>query len=589
MTDRAAAVSDPGVERNGRGARRALIGQPGSPGTGVGRLLVVASAEPAIRTPVMAAIDPTVERRRLLAAMDLAADQLEALARGTAATVGGEVGAIFEAQALFARDPGLLEPALAAVDAGAGAAEAIEAAAAAQADTLAAVDDAYFRERAVDVRDVGRRVAAIIDGRPTPVLWRADGTPAIVIAEDLDPSLVATLRRELVAGIGLQGGAATGHAAIVARALGIPLVLGLGRALDGVATDVEALVDGSTGRLIVHPTAEDVVAPTAAESTSAVFSSPTPTGLATVGVSANVGSVLEATAAARAGADGIGLVRTELLFLARSRPPSVGEQRATYARILEAVGGRPVVFRTLDIGGDKPAAFMAREAEANPALGVRGVRLGLRQPALLDDQLTALLEAAAGGELQVMVPMVATVEELDEVRHRFERLRASLVEAGRPTPATLRLGAMIEIPSAAIMADRLAESADFLSIGTNDLIQYLLAADRTNPALADLASVLQPAALRMIDIVVRAARAHDRHVAVCGEAAADPRAIPLLIGLGVHELSVAPSSIEAVRRAAADVDATAARALVDEVLQARSLAEVDALVDADRGTRARGT
>jgi phosphocarrier protein FPr len=295
-----------------------------------------------------------------------------------------------------------------------------------------------------------------------------------------------------------------------------------------------------------------------------------------VTISANVSSPREAEAATAAGADGIGLVRTELLFLGRHTPPSVAEQRAVYSRIRAAMAGRPIVFRTLDVGGDKPAAWQ-HETEANPALGVRGLRLGLHRPELLDDQLTALVEAAAGEELRVMLPMVSTREEVDRARGRLDAILDRLESAGHARPTGVHLGVMIEVPSAAIMADALAEAVDFFSIGTNDLVQYTLAADRTNPALADLATAYQPAILRLVDSVVRAAAARGRHVAVCGEAAADPMLVPVLIGLGVDELSVTPSSIAAVRARAGDVSGERARELAVRALAASTADEVRAI------------
>ena len=485
---------------------------------------------------------------------------------------------------MFARDPGIVGPAFTLVATGVGAGEAILQATSEQADVLAAVNDDYFRERAADVRDVGRRVAAILSGEERPDLWHPDGTPAVLVAADLDPSAVATLRPELVAGIALAGGTPTGHAAIVARALGIPLVLGLGASLTGVAVDVAGAagaVDGSQGRLFIEPSAEDLTeleAVVAAVSAGSVSSRSVDAAPAGVSVVANVASPLEAEAALRAGAEGIGLVRTELLFLGRSTPPSVGEQRATYARILEVMDDRPVVFRTLDVGGDKPAEWQSATGEANPALGVRGLRLGLRRPDLLDDQFAALLEAAAGRELRVMLPMVSTREEVEAARTRLEVVRARLVGEGTAVAESVQLGVMIEVPSAAIMADALAEAADFFSIGTNDLVQYVLAADRTNPELADLASALQPAVLRLIDVVVRAAHRRGRHVAVCGEAAADPAVIPFLVGLGVTELSVGPGSVVAVRSLVGGLDLAWCRGLAAKALAAVSLAEVSGLV-----------
>ena len=449
-----------------------------------------------------------------------------------------------------------------------------------QAERLASVDDEYFRERAADVRDMGRRVAGLIRGESQPELWNRDGHPAILVARDLDPSAVATLRRELVGGIALAGGAPTGHAAIVARALGIPLVLGLGAAIDGLAAGLDGAVDGSQGRLLIVPDDDELAILSASLGPAAAIAS-TPERLSQaraphVAVTANVGSALEAEAAAAAGADGIGLVRTELLFLGRHAPPTTGEQLAAYRRIRAALPGKPIVFRTLDVGGDKPAAWQP-DTEANPALGVRGIRLGLRRKDLLDDQLAALLEAAAGEELRVMLPMVSTLEELDQARAHVDGVLASLTASGRAAPASIRLGVMIEVPSAAVIADALAERAEFFSIGTNDLVQYTLAADRTNPELADLAVPHQPAILRLIDTVARAAQARGRHVAVCGEAAADPSLVPLLVGLGVEELSVAAGSIAAIRSLVAGLDREECRRLATRALAATTVAQVRAI------------
>jgi phosphoenolpyruvate-protein phosphotransferase len=576
-----------------------LHGRGGSPGIGVGRALVVRAAtgvspidgngtgDPFADAPR----DAEAESIRLRAALSQAAAALDGLAKQTAEQAGPDVGVIFEAQALFAADPGIVDPALHLVADGVPADDAILRSTNAQADKLAAVDDAYFSERAADVRDVGRRVASILRGERPPDLWHADGSPAIVIADDLDPSAVATLRHGLVRGIGLAGGAPTGHAAIVARALGIPLVLGLGAALAGVRSSAHLAVDGEAGRLFVEPSADDLAALAQVQDGSSVSLLPAAgpadneTGGAihsTHGVSivANVGSALEAEAAARSGADGIGLVRTELLFLGRSTPPTMAEQRSTYARILDVMGDRPVVFRTLDVGGDKPASWQMGSAESNPALGVRGIRLGLRRAELLDGQLEALLRAATGRDLRVMLPMVATREELDAARERLDAVRAR-VSAEGAAPRSVELGVMIEVPSAALLADALAPAADFFSIGTNDLVQYTLAVDRTNAELADLATPLQPSVLRLIDIVIRAARAHGRHVAVCGEAAADPRCIALLVGLGVDELSVAPGSIATVRARVADLVPAAAVDLARRALEAPTAAAVGALLDGD--------
>jgi phosphoenolpyruvate-protein kinase (PTS system EI component) len=308
-----------------------------------------------------------------------------------------------------------------------------------------------------------------------------------------------------------------------------------------------------------------------------------------VAIEANVGSVREAERASAAGADGIGLVRTELLFLGRAVAPGLAEQRATYRRIADAMAGRPVIFRTLDIGGDKPAAYatagssaaddasVAGPPEANPALGVRGLRLGLARPDLLETQLRALLESRPDDPLRILLPMVATLDEVRRARTAIGRAAEAARADGAAIASDVRVGIMIEVPAAAIVADVLAPEVDFFSIGTNDLVQYTLAADRTNAALGELASPLQPAVLRLVAGVVRAARAHGRPVAVCGEAAADRLAGPLLVGLGVTELSVAPQSIGPVRDRLAALEIAACRDAAETALAAATMAEVRAI------------
>jgi phosphocarrier protein FPr len=566
-------------------ARATLVGRPGSPGIGVGRLLwvdtepAVGPSSPAHGTRVAAtARNAAAERARLESALEAAAAELTALAAEATKRAGEDVGAIFDAQALFASDPGIVEPAIAAIDEGATAEEAIDRVTAAQADALASVDDEYFRERAADLRDVGRRVVDLLAGRTRPPLHRPDGAPAILASDDLDPSVMVAVRPELVTGIALAGGAPTGHAAIVARAFGIPLVLGLGAGVGDGLDGVEVAVDGSGGRVIIEPDDADL-----ASLVPIVVSGAAPTNgthRGPVDVAANVGSVREAEAAAAAGADGIGLVRTELLFLGRSVPPGLDEQRSLYRRIAAAMPGRRVVFRTLDIGGDKPAPYLPSEPEMNPALGVRGIRLSLARPELFETQLRALLEATPDEPLWILLPMVAALEEVEAAREAVERAAAVSRAAGAPVAEDVRLGVMIEIPSAAVMADAFAAAVDFFSIGTNDLVQYTLAADRTSAPLAELATPLQPAVLRLIRAVADAARGKAVPVSVCGEAAADPLAAGLLVGLGVDELSVAPSSLARVLELVDGLEVARCREAAAAACAARSVAEVRVIAEA---------
>src|SRR5919202_941561 len=568
-------------------AQHIIQGRAGSSGAGLGRLVRVAATDvsPAASTVgTPARVEPADRQREqewLREALDQAAQQLARLAEDTRARAGVDTAAIFEAQALFVKDPALVEQALAAIaEEGLGAAEAIAVAAAAQADILAGVEDDYFRARAADVRDVGKRVVGILDGRPRPALHTSAGDPAVLAADDLDASLVAELRPELVAGVALAGGAPTGHAAIVARALGIPLALGLGAALLSVPEGEEIIVDGTRGRLLIAPDPTERLAVATDGPTHAAARLDLPPLTLPVVIEGNAGSVREVEQAAAAGAYGIGLLRTELLFLGRTVPPGLDEQRALYRRIRAAMPEGPVVFPTLDVGGDKPAGYRPAAPEANPALGVRGVRLGLRQPDLLEVQLRALLESAPDRPLHVMFPMVAKLEEVREARAALERAALASQSAGLRVSREVHVGIMIEVPAAALMADALAPAVDFFRIWANDLVEYTMAADRTSAELADLATAFQPAALRLVGGVCRAARAHGRPVAVCGEAAASPLLAPLLVGLGVTHLSVAAHSVRDVRKALATLDVDACRAAGDAALSAHTSAEVQRIPEA---------
>jgi len=444
--------------------------------------------------------------------------------------------------------------------------------------SLGALEDDYFRARAADIRDVGKRVATILQGRARPAPHAAAGEPVVVAADDLDASLVAELRPELVAGVALAGGAPTGHAAIVARALGIPLALGLGEALLGIPEGEEVIVDGTLGRVLIAPDASERVAMASNGRTHIAPGGELPPLALPVVIEGNAGSAREVEQAAAAGARSIGLLRTELLFVGRTVAPGLDEQRALYRRIRAAMPHGPVVFRTLDVGGDKPAGYRPALAEANPALGVRGVRLGLRHPELLEVQLRALLKATPELPLHVMFPMVATLDEVRAARAALEQAAEASRSAGLGVVEEVHLGIMVEVPAAALMADALAPAVDFFSLGTNDLIQYSMAADRTSADLADLGTAFEPAVLRLVGLVCRAAREHARPVAVCGEAAADPLVAPLLVGLGVSHLSVGAGSLRQVHQALAPLSLEVCRAAADAALQARTGAEVRAIV-----------
>ena len=449
---------------------------------------------------------------------------------------------ILEAQALMLEDPALLEGARELVIQGTAADVAVAETMAPFAAMLRASPDPVFQARAADVDDVvGQVRRALLGLSDAPAM---PSQPSIVVARDLAPSQTAGLD----------------------RALGLPAVVGIPGLVDAVADGQALLLDGDEGTLLVDPPA-DAVRDLAGPATLAVDAEPALTRDGRrVEVGSNAANLEDAQRAAAAGADGIGLLRSEFLFLGSDQLPTEDEQVAMLEAVTAAMGTRPVILRTLDVGADKPLPALPQPSEANPALGVRGLRLQLlRRPDLLADQLRAALRVAAKHPLRLMFPMVSTV---DEVR----QAKAILAEAVKDVNAAavngprLQVGIMIEVPAAAIGADVLAREVDFFSLGTNDLTQYLFAADRTNPELGPLADSLHPALLRMIDQVVRAARQHRRWVGVCGEMASDLWAVPLLVGLGVNELSVHPPMVARIKAtirqlSAADCAKVAAAAL----------------------------
>ncbi|WP_213875318.1 phosphoenolpyruvate--protein phosphotransferase [Pseudomonas sp. dw_358] len=449
-------------------------------------------------------------------------------------------------------------------------------AAARQQESLA---DALLAERAADMRDIGRRVLAQLCGHentPEPQ------EPYILVMDEVGPSDVARLDPTRVAGILTARGGATAHSAIVARALGIPAVVGAGDAVLLLAAGTALLIDGGRGRLDVAPSPEDLKRALSdrdlreqrlqAAAARRMESAVTLDGHA-VEVCANIGESAGVAAAVEQGAEGVGLLRTELIFMAHSQAPDEAVQEAEYRKVLDGLGGRPLVVRTLDVGGDKPLPYWPIAKEENPFLGVRGIRLTLQRPDVMEGQLRALLRAADNRPLRIMFPMIGSVEEWRQARDMTERLRLEI------PVADLQLGIMIEIPSAALLAPVLAREVDFFSVGTNDLTQYTLAIDRGHPTLSAQADGLHPAVLQLIDITVRAAHAHGKWVGVCGELAGDPAAVPLLVGLGVDELSVSARSIAEVKAEIRDLTLTQAQALAQTALGLGTAKEVRALTE----------
>jgi phosphoenolpyruvate-protein phosphotransferase/dihydroxyacetone kinase phosphotransfer subunit len=542
-----------------------LRGIPASAGIAIGPARRLRPQEPPVEDGPGGT--PVEERARLEAARAAVRDELEDVRAAVTARGGAAEADIFTAHAMLLDDAAIVEPALRRIDDGAPAGRAWRAATREAAAAFRALDDAYMRERAVDVEDVASRVLARLAGVPSGVALEA---PGIVVADELTPRDAAGLDPSDAWAIATARGGATSHAAILARALGIPAAVGLGRPLLAIEEDTPLIVDGEAGVVEVDPDASAIAeherrrAAAEADRRALLALAAEPGSLRDgrrVEVFANVGNPAEARAALDQGAEGVGLLRTEFLFLDRAAPPSEEEQVEVLGEIAGALNGRPVVVRTLDTGADKPLPFLRQDPEANPFLGRRGIRLSLSTPELLRTQLRAILRVAADHPLKVMFPMVATLEELRASRALLEEARADL-----GSRAELEVGVMVEVPALALQAAAFAPEVDFFSIGTNDLAQYVMAADRGNAALADLLSGSQAPVLALVAAVTAAAEAHGRWVGVCGELAGDPPAAVLLAGLGVRELSMAGSRIPAVKAALREVDWAAAESAARDAL-----------------------
>ncbi|OJF13239.1 phosphoenolpyruvate--protein phosphotransferase [Couchioplanes caeruleus] len=559
----------------GHAAAGVTAGRPASAGVGIGPARHADDAVPDM--PEVASRGPDEEWHRIEDAMAAVRRDLHRLRASTARDAGEHHAAIFDAHLLLLDDADLLADVRSRIADGSPAPQAWHAATERVATGIEAVPDPYLRARAIDVRAVGRQMIRMLVGVPGATKVE-DG---VLIAADLAPGDAAELDPR-VAGVLLAFGSPAAHGAILARTRGIPMVTGVGPAVLDVAPGTQVALDGATGEVVVAP--DDAVLASfrrrAGEQASrraraaACATAPAVTrDGTTVAVGANVGSVADARAAVARGADLVGLIRTEFLFLGRDTAPDTGEQEAAYREIAEAFGGRRITVRTLDVGGDKPLPYVAAAGEDNPFLGVRGIRHSLAHPALLADQLLAIALVARAAPVSVMFPMVSTVAELVHARRM---LTEAIARAGGDEGG-LRVGLMMEVPAAALKAAAFAPYADFFSVGTNDLTQYALAAERGNAAVAALADGLDPGVLRLIDAVCRGAGGRVA-VSVCGELAGDEAAVPLLLGYGVRELSVAPRAVpvvkEAVRAAGLDhATKLAARALqLEDAAAVRDLA-----------------
>jgi phosphocarrier protein FPr len=536
---------------------------PVSPGVAFGPAVWLARATPAVPEDEVA--DVSREIQRLRKALVEAAREIEAAL--------GE-GGILAAHLALLRDPAIVDRAFEFIERQRrNAAFAWQGAIEAAAAVFQGLEDPYLRAREVDVRDVGGVVLRVLLGSPSALL--PEGPPAVLVASDLAPSEAARLDATRVLGVVDRRGGPTSHAAILLRAAGIPAVAGAA-ALVPQTGGARVGLDGATGEVWVEP---DPATASEIERRGEAFRASRRASAGRGGrvrlacgreieLWANVSGLGDARAAREAGAFGIGLLRTEMLFLDRLQAPTEEEQADMLANIFAVFAGSPVVVRTLDAGGDKALPYLDLEAEANPYLGVRGVRLSLARPALFEAQLRAILVAARGHDVRIMVPMIAMAAEVEAARAALDRAHGALDAQGKPHLWPVPVGIMVEVPAAALTAEGLARHCDFFSIGTNDLTQYALAAERGHPKLHALADPAHPAVLRLVRAVVEAGRAAARPVSVCGEAAADPIAAGLLVGLGVDKLSMGAAALGTAHDALSRASLTTLSQAAEEALVA---------------------
>ena len=567
----AASVAGPARDANSP-SDRALKGVVASRGLGVGTAFQFAHATIEVLEVGTGVAHESAEFDRALTTVRTALERSVSSSSGAAREVA-------EAHLGLIEDPELVAGARNLINQGKSAGYAWRAVLRNSMEQLRALKDPRMAERADDLLDLETRVLTALSGRATV---GPDFPPeSILIANELLPSQLVALDNTRLVGICLAAGGATSHVSIIAAAMDIPTMVATGPGALRIPTGTTVILDAEAGWLYVDPPRMHIElarsqlaekrARRVAEQLAAQRECRTADGTR-IEVFANVGSEAEAHAAVRNGAEGSGLLRTEFLFLERTAPPDEAEQLMQYQQIAHALEGRPLTIRTLDIGGDKPIPYLPLPHEENPALGLRGVRTSLWRPDLLRIQLRAILRVRPVGQCRILLPMVTDVGEIRAVRSMLDELRR---EEGYREP--IALGAMIETPASAVMADRIAREADFLSVGTNDLTQYTLAMDRGHPELAARLDALHPAVLRLVAKVVEAARVHGRTVAVCGGLASDPVAVPILIGLGVHELSMVPAVIPQLKALIATLNIEECTRLATHALERETAEAVRAL------------
>jgi phosphotransferase system enzyme I (PtsI) len=562
-----------------------LTGIPASQGLAIGPAFTFERAELLVECNKIE--DPKAEWERFLRAKETAKKQLTEVYEQAKAQSSEEEAGIFQAHIMMLDDPELVSAVKTAVeDQHINVESSLKDTGETYAQMLEALDDEYLSARALDVRDIIQRLLRILMNVAESPAERLV-SPSIILAKDLTPSDTIMLDKSCVLGFCTAEGGATSHTAILARSLGIPAIVGAGADVLDVKEGTNLILDGSSGTILVEPTdkilesyktrQEQLLAIMEKAQSHAKEPAVTTDGHQ-VEVVANIGSVEGAKAALEAGSEGVGLLRSEFLYLERASLPSEEEQYKAYKEIADVFGKNPVILRSLDVGGDKEIPYIDTPSEANPFLGVRAVRLCFDRPELFKPQLRAALRASVGNGLRLMFPMIATVGEVRRAKHIYQECLAELKAEGKPAAEKMQVGIMVEIPAAAVTADQLVKEIDFFSIGTNDLSQYTMAADRTNAHVSGLASGFQPAVLRLIKQVIDASHAEGKWTGLCGELAGEPLAIPILLGLGLDEFSMNPPQIPIAKQLIRTLSVKDTQKLAEEALNLEDDEQVKALV-----------
>jgi phosphotransferase system enzyme I (PtsI) len=559
-------------------------GIPVSAGICRGKIVVFGKAQHTFDRRSLTDAELPEEVNRLERALVQTRQEILEVQHKVSAAMGAAEGSIFDAHMLVLEDRTLIDEVVRLITGEKINAEhAFHRVAERYATTLAAIEDDYLRERATDMRDVTTRVMNNLSGQQNELDLRHLAEPCIIISHDLTPSNTAQMDRSKVLGFATDIGSKTSHTAIMARSLRLPAVVGLKSASEEMQTGQYALLDGFNGIIIVNPTDQTLFEygqlihkqVTLEEKLRDALSKPAVTlDGHRIFLSANIEQADDTQAVLASGAEGVGLFRTEYLYISQDHLPSEEEQYQAYRRVAAALKPHSVVIRTFDLGGDKFLSHLEVPTEMNPFLGWRAIRFCLQERDIFRNQLRAILRASAEGNVKMMYPMISGLEELTQANSLVEEYKAELRKEGVPFDEQMEIGAMIEIPSAALIADALAKRVKFFSIGTNDLIQYSLAVDRMNEKIAHLYQPTHPAIIRLIKTTVDAARRHNIRVAVCGEMASEPVLAPLLLGLGVDELSAAPPLLPQIKFMLRRLKITETQALAEFALQCESGAEI---------------